>query len=150
MQFGVDYVERDGWVLHREEKRFALFGADEWSPKFSLDYFITGKQQFRMALQWAALRAGDARFYDLAPSRVLVPANADVDPSSADFSVSELSFQIRYRWEIAPMSDLFFVYTKHADLPNGAGEDLGSMLTEAFDNPVAEQLVLKLRYRWGS
>ena len=150
MQFGVDYVERDGWVLHREEKRFALFGADEWSPKFSLDYFITGKQQFRMALQWAALRAGDARFYDLAPSRVLVPASADVDPSSADFSVSELSFQIRYRWEIAPMSDLFFVYTKHADLPNGAGEDLGSMLTEAFDNPVAEQLVLKVRYRWGS
>ncbi|MDE0227147.1 MAG: DUF5916 domain-containing protein [Gammaproteobacteria bacterium] len=150
MEFGVDYVERDGWVLHREAKRFALFGADEWAPKFSLDYFITGKQQFRMALQWAAVRAGDARFYDLAPSRVLVPASVDGDPGSADFSVSELSFQIRYRWEIAPMSDLFFVYTKHADLPNGAGEDLNSMLTEAFENPVAEQLALKLRYRLGS
>ena len=150
MGFGVDYVMRDGWVLHREDKRFALFGADEWSPEFSLDYFITGKQQFRMALQWASVRAGDARFYDLAPSRDLVPASGDLDPSSADFSISELSFQIRYRWEIAPMSDLFFVYTKQADLPNGAGKDLGSMLSEAFENPVAEQLALKLRYRLGS
>lgn len=150
MEFGVDYVQRDGWVLHREDKRFALFGADEWSPKFSLDYFITGKQQFRMALQWAAVRAGDARFYDLIPSRALVPANADIDSESADFSLSELSFQIRYRWEIAPMSDLFFVYTKHADLPNGPGADLRTMLSEAFDNPAAEQLALKLRYRWGS
>ena len=150
MEFGVDYVERDGWVLHREEHRFALFAADEWSPKLSLDYFITGKQQFRMALQWGAVRAGDARFYDLAPSRDLVPASADLDPSSEDFSISELSFQIRYRWEIAPMSDLFLVYTKQADLPASVGEDLGSMLTDTFDNPVAEQLVVKLRYRWGT
>lgn len=150
MEFGVDYVERDGWVLHREERRFALFGADEWSPKLSLDYFITGKQQFRMALQWAAVRAGDARFYDLAPSRDLVPSDTDIDPSSEDFSISELSFQIRYRWEIAPMSDLFLVYTKQADLPASVDQDFGSMLTEAFDNPVAEQLVLKLRYRLGT
>ena len=150
MELGVDYVERDGWVLHRKEKRFALFGADEWSPKLSLDYFITGKQQFRMALQWAAVRAGDARFYDLAPSRDLVPTDSDIDPSSEDFSISEMSFQIRYRWEIAPMSDLFLVYTKQADLPASVGQDFGSMLTEAFDNPVAEQLVLKLRYRWGT
>ena len=150
MEFGVGYVERDGWVLHRKEKRFALFGADEWSPKLSLDYFITGKQQFRMALQWAAVRAGDARFYDLAPSRDLVPSDPDIDPSSEDFSISELSFQIRYRWEIAPMSDLFLVYTKQADLPASVDQDFGSMLTEAFDNPVAEQLVLKLRYRLGT
>jgi hypothetical protein len=150
MEFGVDYVARDGWVLHREEKRFALFGADEWSPKLSLDYFITGKQQFRMALQWAAVRAGDARFYDLAPSRDLVASDPDIDPSSEDFSISELSFQIRYRWEIAPMSDLFLVYTKQADLPESVGQDFSSMLTEAFDNPVAEQLVLKLRYRLGT
>ena len=150
MKFGVDYVQRDGWILHNEAKRFAMFGADEWSPKFSVDYFITGKQQFRMALQWAAVRATAARFYDLASSRDLVPAVTDIDPGSADFSVTELSFQVRYRWELAPMSDLFFVYTKHADLPNGVGEDLGSMLTEAFENPAAEQLVLKLRYRWGT
>ena len=150
MEFGVDYVARDGWVLHREEKRFALFGADEWSPKLSLDYFITGKQQFRMALQWAAVRAGDARFYDLAPSRDLVPSNPAIDAGSEDFSISDLSFQIRYRWEIAPMSDLFLVYTKQADLPEGVDQDFGSMLTEAFDNPVAEQLVLKLRYRLGT
>ena len=150
MEFGVDYGEREGWVLHREEKRFALFAADEWSPKFSLDYFITGKQQLRMALQWAGVRAGDARFYDLAPSRDLLPSEAAVDPSSEDFSISEMSFQIRYRWEIAPMSDLFLVYTRQADLPSSVGQDFGSMLTDAFDNPAAEQLVLKLRYRWGT
>jgi hypothetical protein len=52
---------------------------------------------------------------------------------------------------IAPLSDLFVVYTQNASLPSSTDRlGFASMFSETFDNPLAEQLVVKLRYRFGS
>ncbi len=55
-----------------------------------------------------------------------------------------------HRCEIAPLSDLFIVYTKNGDLDNPLGESFTSLAQEAFTRPLAEQLVVKLRYRFGT
>jgi hypothetical protein len=60
-----------------------------------------------------------------------------------------MNFQIRYRWEIAPLSDLFVVYSR-------AGNQRRTLLNfgDQFDNvweaPLDSQLVIKLRYRLGT
>ena len=66
-----------------------------------------------------------------------------------DFSISQLNLQLRYRWQIAPLSDLFVVYTKgdsrRTDLMN-----FGDMLENNWNDPLGDMLVVKLRYRLGS
>lgn len=57
-----------------------------------------------------------------------------------------MTFQARYRWEIAPLSDLFVVYTRGGNLP---GSHSG-LLMEAWQEPVVDTIVIKLRYRFGS
>jgi hypothetical protein len=61
-----------------------------------------------------------------------------------------MSFQARYRWEIAPLSDLFIVYTRGGNLPGNTFDDYTGLLTEAWSEPVVDTLVIKLRYRLGS
>ena len=59
--------------------------------------------------------------------------------------------QARYRWQIAPLSDLFIVYTRTSDVSLALqDEDLGDLLSRSFNQPIGDQLVIKLRYRFGS
>ena len=144
--------DRDGWLLHQGEDRFATFAADQLRTTFSLDYFLTAKQQFRASLQWVGVKATEQRFLRV-PSTPgnLIPEEKPDDLGPFDFSVSQMALQIRYRWQLAPLSDLFVVYTRFADQARplrGAGfEDL---LQDAFDDPLGDLFVVKLRYRLGS
>jgi hypothetical protein len=69
---------------------------------------------------------------------------------SDDFIISRMTFQARYRWEIAPLSDLFVVYTRGANVPNTMFDEYGGMFMEAWNEPIVDTLVVKLRYRIGS
>lgn len=57
--------------------------------------------------------------------------------------------QLRYRWEIAPLSDIFLVYTRLAD-GRGKLKGFSDILSESYRNPLEDRLVLKFRYPLGS
>ena len=72
--------------------------------------------------------------------------------------ISRLIAQLRYRWEIAPLSDLFVVYTRGANLANAYDLDdpfatprdsFGQLYGDALSDPLVDLLVVKLRYRFG-
>ena len=150
LQAAVDYVTRDGWLLYQGDRAFTAFETEEWMPSVNFDYFINAKQQLRLGLQWVGIDADGAAFYRLAEGRRNLSAAGPADAPGEDFTISELNFQLRYRWELAPMSDLFVVYTRNADLPSAAGDSFGDLFANAFSDPLAEHLVVKLRYRLGS
>ena len=151
LQAAVDYVTREGWLLYRGDRAFTAFETEEWMPSVNFDYFINAKQQLRLALQWVGIDATGAAFYNLAEGRRSLAATARAnDAPTDDFTISELNFQLRYRWELAPMSDLFVVYTRNAQLPSAVGASFGDLFSNAFADPLAEHLVVKLRYRLGS
>ena len=59
--------------------------------------------------------------------------------------------QARYRWEIAPLSDIFLVYTRQADLAAQLrDEDYSDIFSNSWHEPLADFLVFKIRYRLGS
>ncbi len=77
-------------------------------------------------------------------------ADASGGGPARDFSISRLSFQARYRWEIAPLSDLFVVYTRGSDLPSNVRSSFSNQLSEAWEQALVDSLVLKIRYRFGN
>ena len=147
----VRYQDRDGWLLHQEGENFTTFKAEQWIPKFSVDYFLSAKQQFRVSLQWVGIKAKEDEFF-LIPT---VPGDliATVKPAGPpdSFSLSQISLQARYRWEIAPLSDIFVVYTRLADQGAALGNsDFSDIFSNSYDAPLSNVLVFKIRYRFGS
>jgi hypothetical protein len=147
------YQDRDGWLLHQSGQDFTTFQTSQWETAFKMEYFISARQQLTMGLQWVGIKAAEDRFFILpknAPtrSRDLVEGAKPAGPTDS-FSISNMNFQIRYRWEIAPLSDLFVVYSR-------AGNQRRTLLNfgDQFDNvweaPLDSQLVIKLRYRLGT
>ena len=143
------YVNRRGWLLWRDGIDFATFEAEEWRPEVRLEYFASAKHQFKLLAQWVGIRATQLQNYQLQiDGAELTPVDESIARSD-DFAISNLSLQARYRWEIAPLSDLFLVYTLNGnrDVPREAFDDL---LSSTFDDPLAELIAVKLRYRFGS
>jgi len=143
------YQHRDGWLLWQEDRNFTTFESREWRPRLNLDYFLTAKQHLRFSAQWVGIKADEQAFYRV-PDRIdELERVAKPDPESDDFAISSLNLQLRYRWEIAPLSELSVVYTLNGSqtVADGGFEDL---FRDAYDDPVGEQLIVKLRYRLGS
>ena len=144
------YRERDGWLLHQQGREFTLFDAREWRPRFSLDYFFNARQHLRVSLQWVGLQAEERDVRSILDDGHLGRRARDADAPAGDFAISNMVFQMRYRWEMAPLSDLFVVYSRGGSLEDALGREFSDMLRASFANPDENELVVKLRYRFGS
>ena len=152
IDFDVRYKKRNGWLLHTGDRNFATFDADDLQPKLSIDYFLTARQQLRLTLQWAGVEAEAADYYRTRLTHgALLDRTPEQDADSEDFSLSRLTAQLRYRWEIGPLSDLFVVYTRGNQFTyDDADHGFGTLWTDSLRDPVVDMLVVKLRYRFGS
>lgn len=145
------YVNSDGWLIHQGNGRMTTFESSEWGPRLDMDYFINAKQQLRFSLQWTGIKAVENEFYQVNPNSVEKLINTGKTTTSPDdFNVSRMSFQARYRWEIAPLSDLFFVYSRGGNLARDFEDDHFGLFVSAWQEEVVDNWVLKLRYRLGS
>jgi hypothetical protein len=149
MRLQVEHSDKDGWLLHQEDQNFTTFQGTQWQPQLDLEYFLSSKQQIRLAMQWVGVRATEDRFYTLPGDDTKLVEGPKPAAETDDFSISQLNFQIRYRWQIAPLSDLYIVYTK-GDKERTGLRDFDDLFRDNWNNPLGDQLVIKLRYRLGS
>jgi len=151
----VKYQDRGGWLLHQGRDLMATFEAEQWQASASFDFFFTARQQFRISMQWVGIKAREQDFYRI-PGKPgdLIPVDKPAGPGSRpsyDFSISQYSFQARYRWEIAPLSDIFVVYTRQGDQAAALeDQNFRNVFSNAWDEPLADFLTFKIRYRFGS
>ena len=151
LDLDANYRQHRGWLLHQGGRQMATFDAGNWQPRLAMDVFLTARQQIRLTMQWAGIVADEQAFYQIpiVPG-ALIEVDKDVDAAIGDFTMSRLTAQLRYRWEIAPLSDLFVVYTRGSNLDNRVDDEFGNLLSDAFSDPVIDVLVVKLRYRFGN
>ena len=150
LELDAEYLRRSGWLLHQEDRNMTTFAATEWRPTMTLDLFLSARQHLRFTMQWIAVRANEMDFWTIpaSPGRLLPTAKAAGAPTD-DFTISRMTAQLRYRWEIAPLSDLFVVYTRGSHLDDGIDDSFSGLFQDALTKPVIDLFTVKLRYRLG-
>ena len=145
------YEDKQGWLLYTTGRQLTTYNASLWRPKVELDFFLSSRQQFRITAQWAGIKAfEDERWEIPAGDGRLLPVATAANASSRDFSISRLTFQARYRWEIAPLSDLFVVYTRGSNVASRPRDSYKSLLRDSWTERLVDVFVVKLRYRLGN
>lgn len=147
----LDYTDREALLVHKGSGSYTSFESHQWAPQLEMNYFLNAWQQLRFTLQWTALKAFEDRFWQVDSQNLdfLQPV-AKSDEDSDNFTISRLTFQARYRWEIAPLSDLFVVYTRGSNLPIDSFETFQDLLVQSWTDTIVDTLAIKLRYRFGS
>jgi len=154
LNLGVVYGKQDGWLLHQQGNQMGTYEAEQFIPNLSLEYYFSAQQQLKLAFSWVGIRAEEQDFYRIpdTPGKLLSIAKPQGPnaPADYDFSVSQYSLQLRYRWEIAPLSDIFLVYTRQADKYSLLqGDEFENIFDRAWREPLQDIFVFKIRYRFG-
>jgi hypothetical protein len=123
------------------------YNAKHWQPSIAAELFITSKQQLRFSMQWVGINADAQSLYSAAAEDDLVQVTNGISSADFDFTISRLTAQIRYRWELAPLSDLFVVYTIGSNLPNRQDDGFGNLFRDSLTDRAVDRLVIKFRYR---
>ena len=86
------------------------------------------------------------------PQAVLGDSYGDLNASDIalnPINLSDLAFQIRYRYEIMPLAYLYAVYSKGGRIVETDEEDdLGKLYQRPWNDPQADNFTLKVRYRF--
>ena len=65
-----------------------------------------------------------------------------------DFSLRNLGFQVRYRYELAPLSNLYVVYGRGGYMLDEFSTGAAEQWRDSFSLRDSEQLLVKLAYRF--
>jgi hypothetical protein len=135
------------WVLWQGGNLVGSFDEHAQQLDFGVNWNIGNQHEIRVKMQALGLDAKLRQLrqaYFVAQDGTPVPTDEPVD----DFSLSNLGFQMRYRWEFKPLSYLYVVYGRGGDLFNEFSLDSREALRDSFDLRDSEQLVVKLSYRF--
>jgi hypothetical protein len=132
------------WLLWRDGAGLADYSSDQLVASFRVDWFASQRQDFNLKAQWIGIRARLESGYQLAPGGALFPAST----SATDFSVTTIALQARFHYQIAPLRDLYVVYSRGADAQaDSLGPGLESQFRDAFSHPQTSQWFAKFRWR---
>jgi hypothetical protein len=132
-----------GWLIWQRDNLIGAFDGHESHLSAGFVWTIGNRQELRLKLQAIAVRGEFEQSYRVATGRAL-ESNDPVD----DFSVKTLGFQIRYRYELAPLSYLYVVYGRGGFEQTDDAQSSGRLLGDAFNLRDDDQLLVKLSYRF--
>lgn len=139
------YADRPDWLIWREEiGRVAVHELRQIEASLRANWYPTTRSELRVRLQWVALKARARQSYDIGADGSLLPSPV----GAGDFSLGDLAFQARYRYEFKPLSELFVVYSFGGSALADGLVPFGELWSRGIDNPTAQQLVVKLAYRF--
>ena len=142
----LSYIWYDEWLLWDfRSEQLATYQSDVVETSINLNWYPDSKQEVRIKFQWVAVQSDAIEGFALASNGSLVSSGRPVE----DFSVSDTALQIRYRYQLAPLSDIYLVYTRggfFSDNEDSLG--LGDLWSNAWDDKTAEVILAKIRYRF--
>ena len=143
---GVEFRVTPDWLVWQHDNLIGGFDAHETDFNAGLNWTITNNQELRLKLQAIGLTADLRQAYRVNTAGTAVPTDDPVD----DFSVRNLGVQIRYRYELAPLSYLYVVYGRGGYEQDTIGEGSSRALRNSFRLRDDDQLLVKFSYRFES
>lgn len=132
------------WLLWRGANRVASFEARQLRVGADLNWIISPRSELRIKLESIALRADALQGYRVGPDRRPL---AVAEPTDS-FTLHNLGFQIRWRYELAPLSDLYIVYGRGGLRTDAGPRPLEDLLGDAYTLDDDQQFLIKLSYRF--
>jgi len=132
------------WLLWERSNLFGSFRAERLDYDFRLDWIPAPRHELRVKWQWIGIDAELRRAYRTDAAGNLLPAADPIAP----FTVNNLGLQIRYRYEIGPMSELFLVYARGGyNFIDNDERGVPDLFRDMIDVRDADQFLIKLRYK---
>jgi hypothetical protein len=141
---GLEAKRTPDWLVWQHDTLFGGFDGREADLSAGFDWIMTNRHELRLKLQAIGLDAKLRQAYRVDPAGRAIATDEPVD----DFSVRNLGVQIRYRYELAPLSYLYVVYGRGGFEQTTIADGADRQLRDSFSLRDDEQLLVKVSYRF--
>ena len=137
--------KEDEWLIWTEDNEFGLFDSEQDTISIGLNWFRGNKHEIRLKGQFVSLQADNPRSLVSDQKGYLYES----DESIKAFTQGVASFQIRYKYEIAPLSYLYLVYSKGGrNYDEDEALSRSEIFEEPWNNPSDEVYSIKFRLKY--
>nr|WP_282452800.1 DUF5916 domain-containing protein [Lysobacter sp. CAU 1642] len=148
VDLGLYAVHRPDWLIWQQDDQLASFRANQVELYSNLNWFPTERQELRIKLQAIAIDA------ELRQARQLVRGRlVDNDAAVEDFTLRNFGVQVRWRYKLGTLSDIYAVYGRGGfaldELEAGQNRGLSGVFGDTFSLRDEDQLLLKIAYRFS-
>ncbi len=140
-------IRRPDWLIWQGPVEPGLVGAfdgRETRLSVGMDWTVDARQELRVKLQAIGIGARATGAWRFDPAGNAIASTDAID----DFNVRNLGFQVRYRYELAPLSYLYVVYARGGFARQPGSDGVGDALFDSLSLRDDEQLAVKLSYRF--
>jgi len=137
--------EESEWLNWIDSNNLATYDLSQKTISIDMNWFKGNKHEIRVKSQFVALQADNPRSLASDTNGYLRQSNNEVK----SFTKGIASFQLRYKYEIAPLSYLFVVYSKGGDdYDDETDRGTSSILKSPWQNPSDELFSIKFRLKF--
>jgi hypothetical protein len=142
---GLEATHNPDWLLWQGGNLLGTFESDMLFLNAGMTWLIDNRQELRVRLEAIGLDARIEQAWRVQPDGTPLATDDAID----DFSLRNMGFQVRYRYELAPLSYLYVAYVRGGSLfDQGVPSTATDEFARAFDLRDSEQLLVKLSYRF--
>lgn len=133
------------WLRWLQENEFSSSDLSRREISFNLNWFRGLKHELRLKSQFIALKSQSPKSLVSNQQGYLGQNNKTVLP----FDIGQAAFQLRYKYEFAPLSNVYLVYSRGGNIDLEDQDDAYSNLfQEAWSNPSNEIISIKIRLKY--
>ena len=133
------------WLIWTEDNKFGLYDSEQDTVSIDLNWFSGNKHEIRLKSQFIALQADNPQSLISDNGGYLYESDDLIKP----FTQGVVSFQVRYKYEIAPLSYLYLVYSKGGtSYDDDEDYSKSEIFNQPWNNPSDEVYSIKFRLKY--
>jgi hypothetical protein len=140
----IEQRKNPDWLIWLHDNAFTRYRKDQYEAALALNWFPSEQHELRIKAQWLAIAADHGDGYALINEQMQatgVPAD--------DLNINTFGLQLRYRYKLGSLSDLFLVYARGGFSERSDGSDSpGELFDDALSLRDADQFLVKLRLQF--
>lgn len=138
-------LKEEQWLNWLQDNLIGIYSKKQRTTVADLNWFGGDRHELRIKAQMVAFTARNPLPYLGDSNGKLNSVAIDLNP----FTLSDLAFQVRYRYEILPLAYLYVVYSRGGRIIQTDLEDsLEEIYKRPWNDPQADTFTVKVRYRF--
>ena len=140
----MNHRERSNWTIRTDEDLYATFSQKRLGLNTGVTWYRTEKEELSLKIQMVSFRNQKGQSYRIDENGYFKKS----DLSAESINLGSLAFQLRYRYEIAPLSNIYLVYTRGGSVFFDDEADNSTIFSDTWERPEGNRFAAKIRYRF--
>ena len=140
----MNHRERSNWTIRTDEDLYATFSQKRLGLNTGVTWYRTEKEELSLKIQMVSFRNQKGQSYRIDENGYFKKS----DLSAESINLGSLAFQLRYKYEIAPLSNIYLVYTRGGSAFFDDEADNSTIFSDTWERPEGNRFAAKIRYRF--